>query len=400
MKSFHYPLCIDTWSEEEPLAIQKVIQRGRYTMGDYVKEFEIAFSNYFGSRYAVMVNSGSSANLLAIAALCYKAENPLKPGDEVIVPSLSWATTYYPVHQYGLKLVFVDIDRETFNLDPGNLELAFSPKTKAVFLPHILGNPANIPAIQLFCKKHHLYFIEDNCESMGSKIENKYVGTFGICGTFSLFFSHHISTMEGGVIVTDDEEIYHLLLSLRSHGWTRHLPENNKLCKKNKNGFYENFRFILPGYNVRPLEISGAVGIEQLKKLDSFLEARRANAVFFRNKIVNCGYLQLQKETFEGSSSWFGFGLLVKNKELDREKLLDFLLEKKIDCRPIVSGNFLRSEVLPYLQYRVVGEHVNSDSLHDLGFFIGNHHIQMQAEIEQLGDLISNYFRTKTPCAA
>ena len=383
-----YPLACDSWDDAEITAAKAVIDSGHYTMGENVATFEQQFAAYFGAQYAVMVNSGSSANLLAIAALCYKKENPLQPGDEVIVPMLSWSTTYYPVHQYGLKLVFVDIDADTLNIDTNQLDAALSDKTKAIFVPHILGNPADIPTLQRFCHDHALYLIEDNCESMGATVAGQYTGTFGICGTFSTFFSHHLSTMEGGMVTTDDEEIYHLLLSLRSHGWTRHLPEKNQLCKKHADPFYESFRFIYPGYNLRPTEISAAIGIEQLKKLDGFIQKRKENAYYLQKTLSNHTDYTLQKEKY-GQSSWFGFSLLINNVSIKRPSIIHQLEQHGITCRPVVSGNFLRNEVINRLHYRIIGTQTQADRIHDQGFFIGNHPFALQSEIDELAKLLA-----------
>ncbi|SRR3989339_1398622 len=383
----HYPLASSSWDEAELNAIQKVIATGNYTMGQHVAQFEKDFALKFDSRYAVMVNSGSSANLLAIAALFYKKEKPLHRGDEVIVPSLSWSTTFFPVSQYGLKLVFVDIDLSTLNIDVTQLEAALSEKTRAVFVPNILGNPADLVKIKQFCDAHDLYLIEDNCESMGATINNKQAGTFGICGTFSTFFSHHIATMEGGVIATDDIEFYHLLLSLRSHGWTRHLPEKNELCIKSPNPFYESFRFILPGYNFRPVEMSGAVGVEQLKKLDGFIAARRENAQHFQKLFSNSKFI-LQQEN--GKSSWFGFSFILKNGSIvERDNYVKQLQHANIAVRPIVTGNFLKNEALKWLDYRIVGEHKNSQQADQCGFFVGNHHYPIFSELNHLAEVLS-----------
>lgn len=389
MNKISYPLAIDSWGEEEKQAAKRVIDSGMYTMGEHVVEFERQFAQYFGVQYAVMVNSGSSANLLAIAALSYKKDNPLQPGDEVIVPMLSWPTTFYPIHQYGLKLVFVDIDVDTLNIDPEHLNKALSEKTKAIVVPHILGNPADIETIQKFCELHELYLIEDNCESMGATVNGKYTGTFGICGTFSTFFSHHMSTMEGGVITTNDEEIYHLLLSLRSHGWTRHLPSDNRLCKKSNDPFYESFRFILPGYNLRPMEISAAIGIEQLKKLDTFIQNRIDNARHFKNLLSKNTPYQMQEEK-HGASSWFGFSLLIKDQAMKRDEVVHRLAQQNVVCRPIISGNFLRSEVVKHLNYRVASDQVQANYIHNHGFFIGNHHFSLQRELDDVVTLLDS----------
>jgi len=384
------PLSCSSWDEKEIEAIMRVVKQDRYTMGDAVFEFERQFARFFGSSYAVMVNSGSSANLLAIAALSFKKENPLKPGDEIIVPSLSWATTYYPVSQYGMKLVFVDIDLNTLNINSKLIENAITPKTRAVFVPNILGNPADLIRIQQICDQHNLYLVEDNCESMGSKLNGRYSGTYGIIGTFSCFFSHHISTMEGGVLTTDDEELYQLLLSLRAHGWTRQLPKNNLLCEKSNDHFYELFRFILPGYNVRPLEMSGEIGLEQLKKLPNLVNIRRENARHFIELFKDHPDFMIQQET--GESTWFGFSLIIRPQSfLKRSEVLHVLMKHKIETRPIISGNFLRQPVIQYLDHRVVGEHVNSDRVHDYGFYIGNHSTDIRTQIEKLQNELFSY---------
>lgn len=376
------PLASSTWDKCEIDAIMRVIKNDRYTMGNAVQIFEQKFATYFGSKYAVMVNSGSSANLLTIAALCYKKENPLQTEDEIIVPSLSWSTTYYPVQQYNMKLVFVDIDLNTLNIDCNLIENAITDKTKAILAPNILGNPANLIKLKQICEKYNLYLIEDNCESMGSKLNDKYTGTYGICGTFSTFFSHHISTMEGGVIVTNNEELYHIMLAMRSHGWTRHLPEKNTIHKKLTDSFYESFNFILPGYNIRPVEMSGAIGIEQLKKLDQLIKTRRSNAAVFKSLFEHDDRFIIQQEN--GQSSWFGFSMIINNLSIKRNDVLKILDQHNIEFRPVISGNILRHKVIKYLSHRIVGTHKNSNTVHDQGFFIGNHHIDIQKQLSEL----------------
>ena len=257
-----YPLASSTWNHREIEAIGSVLGSGRYTMGSRVKEFEEQFADHFGARHAVMVNSGSSANLLAVAAMRYR-NDALQPGQEVIVPSVSWGTTYYPLHQYGLRLNFVDVDLDTLNMDLDAVEEAITSGTRAIFAVNLLGAPNDFNRLREICAKWDLILLEDNCESMGATYDGKYAGTFGICGTFSTFFSHHICTMEGGVILTDDEEVFQIITSLRAHGWTRELPADSFVHKKSDDPFYETFRFVLPGYNVRPLEISAAAGLAQ-----------------------------------------------------------------------------------------------------------------------------------------
>mgnify|MGYP001208081366 FL=1 len=382
-----YELASSTWGEEEIESINKVVQSGNFTMGENVREFEKQFASFFNSKYCVMVNSGSSANLIAIASLFFKKDCPLKIGDEVIVPSVSWATTYHPLNQYGLKLKFVDIDINTLNYDLKKLEGAISINTKAIIAVNLLGNSNDFKKINELIKGKNILLIEDNCESMGAKFNLKYAGTHGILGTFSGFFSHHISTMEGGMILTDTEELYHIMLSLRAHGWTRDLPTNNHLVKKEVNPFDESFRFILPGYNLRPLEFSGAIGIEQLKKLPSFINSRRKNAEYFLEKFKKSDFI-LQQEI--GESSWFGFSLIMKDQTISRENIINKLIEKKIDVRPIVSGNFVKNEVIKYYNYEVFSDLINSEHLDKFGFFVGNHHYDIKPKIDYLFQTLSD----------
>ncbi len=385
-----YQLASSTWDQSELKAIQSVIDSGMYTMGAKVQQFEKDFAKYTGSRFCVMVNSGSSANLLAIAALTFRKSNPLKRGDEVIVPAVSWSTTYYPVHQYGLKLKFVDIDPSTLNFDLEALKSAVSDKTKAILAVNLLGNSNDFDAIRSIIGERPILLVEDNCESMGATYKGKQTGTFGEMGTYSGFFSHHISTMEGGMIVTDDEELHHILISLRAHGWTRGLPQQNHVCGElSSDPFFETFRFVLPGYNVRPLEMSGAIGVEQLKKLPEFVRVRRQNATYFRELFGNDKNLTIQKEI--GESSWFGFSLMVNaSAPYTRAKLVQALRASGIECRPIVAGNFTKNPVIKWMDYEIAGSLKNADAAHERGLFVGNHHYQMKNELEHLRSVVSS----------
>src|SRR5678815_529190 len=277
-----YDLTAPTWGEEELEAIQRVIRRGQFTMATEVADFEREFAQYFGVKHGVMVNSGSSADLIATAALFYKRQRPLQRGDEAIVPAISWSTTYSPLQQYGLKLRFVDVDLNTLNMNVSQLESALTPRTKLIVAVSILGNPAALDEIRSFADKHGLYLLEDNCESADAELNGRKTGTFGHVNTFSFFYSHHVSTMEGGMVLTDDEELMHLLRSLRAHGWTRDVPRETSLFTRKDSDHFEAYRFILPGYNVRPLEISAAAGREQLKKLPAMTEQRRRNLALFQ----------------------------------------------------------------------------------------------------------------------
>lgn len=382
-----YSLASTTWDEAEYAAIQRVIESGMFSMGKEVLLFEKQFAEAMGSKHAVMVNSGSSANLAMIGALFFRKENPLKAGDEVLVPAVSWSTTYYPLQQYGLKVRFVDIDLETLNMDLEQLAGAITDKTKAIFAVNLLGNPNDFAAIERIIGDRDILLLEDNCESMGALFEGRQAGTFGVMGTYSSFFSHHIATMEGGLIVTDDDELYEILLCLRAHGWTRNLPKVNHVCgEKSDNPFEESFRFVLPGYNLRPLEMSGAIGQEQIKKLPKLVSERRKNALIFQQLFINHPWLILQKEV--GDSSWFGFSLILKeNAPMSRSELIDKLIAAQIEVRPIVGGNFAKNEVMKWFDFSIFGELKNASYIDSHGFFVGNHHFDLSRELGLLYSL-------------
>ena len=378
-----YKLATSTWDESEIRAIQQVIKSDIFSMGPKVELFEKKFANFFGSKYAVMCSSGSTANLLMTASLFFLKNPKLKAGDEIIVPAVSWSTTYFPLQQYGLKLKFVDIDLNTLNYNLENLESAVSNNTKAIMVVNLLGNSNDFKKINDIIKNRDIVIIEDNCESMGAKFDDRFCGTYGLMGTFSTFFSHHMATMEGGMVLTDDEECYHVLLCLRAHGWTRNLPEKNKIVKKSKNWFEESFRFVLPGYNVRPLEMSGAIGVEQLKKLPSFIENRRKNAELFVKLFENHPDFIIQKEI--SKSSWFGFSLIIKpSSSLKRKEVVDKLIKANIECRPIVTGDFTQNEVMKYFDYEIHKELTNARYLHENGLFVGNQQVLIYEEIKYL----------------
>ncbi|MBC7466793.1 MAG: DegT/DnrJ/EryC1/StrS family aminotransferase [Bdellovibrio sp.] len=389
--SHFFPLATSSWDNKEIEAIQKVIQSGQFSMGPQVAECEKQFSQFLKSKYCVMVSSGSAANLIMVASLFYRKNNPLKRGDEVIVPAVSWSTTYYPLYQYGLKLKFVDVDLETLNYDLAALANAISPNTRLIMTVNLLGNPNDFDKLNAIVQGKNIEMIEDNCESMGALYNTKQAGTFGIMGTFSCFFSHHISTMEGGFITTDDEELYHILLCLRAHGWTRNLPKENHVTgTKSDNAFEESFKFVLPGYNVRPLEMSGAIGIEQIRKLPNFVLERRKNAEIFVELFKNDEHLIIQKEI--GESSWFGFSFVVREtSNVDRLKLIEFLIQSGVECRPIVTGNFAKNEVLKWFDYEIHGSLKNADRVDQHGFFVGNHQVPMADQIKKLRLLVSQY---------
>lgn len=334
------PISTDTWGPEEKKAAIDVINSGRYTIGVKTAEFERAYAEYCGTKYCVAVNSGSSANLLMVAAWTLRYG-----GGTVIVPAVGWSTSYSPFQQYGWKLIFVDIDRDTLQYDIEQLRGACTKYAPDLILAiNLLGSsndyynfPQGIP------------IIEDNCESMGATYMGRKTGSFGVMASHSTYFSHHICTVEGGLITTNNEYFYNMLLSLRSHGWTRHLPERNVFDVKP-----EKFSFILPGYNVRPTELQCAVGIEQLKKLDDFIAVRRENASRFP--------CRKQKEV--GESSWYGFAVY----EDDIPKFVNY------ESRPVVTGNFTNQPVIDYYDHEIYGVLSNAEYIDKNAIMVGNSH--------------------------
>ena len=384
--TFRFPLATSSWDQAEYDAIQRVIASDRYSMGAEVAAFESQFAAQFGAAHAVMVNSGSSANLLMTAALFYTS-NPalrLQRGDEIIVPAVSWSTTYAPLGQYGLRMKFVDIDLHTLNYDLDALAAAVTDRTRAIMVVNLLGNPNDFDRIRAIIGDRPIVMIEDNCESMGATFNGRQCGTQGAMGSFSAFFSHHISTMEGGIVTTDDEELYHVMLSLRAHGWTRNLPKFNRLTgEKSDDPFEESFRFVLPGYNLRPLEMSGAIGQEQLKKLPALIEGRRANGALFQERMQNHPKFIIQQET--GNSSWFGFSLVLRpGSGLNRRDVVRDLSDRGFECRPVVAGNFAKNPVMAHFDHDIHGSLTNAEYIDTNGLFVGNHHYPIAEAIEEL----------------
>ncbi len=382
-----YDLSADSWQSEEREAVMEVVESGNLTMGSRVAEFEKTFAEFFSRQFAVMTNSGSSANLIGIAALSYRAHRPLERGDEVIVPAIAWSTTYAPLQQYGLKLRFVDVELDTLNMDTSRLEEALSPATRAVVGVSILGNPAGLDEIRAFADRNELIFFEDNCESMDAELNGRKTGTFGDIGTFSTFYSHHVSTVEGGMMLTDDLELAELARSMRAHGWTRDLTMGSPLYEPRSDDFYEKYRFILPGYNLRPQEINAAVGLVQLAKLPAMTETRRRNMAYFHEIFGEDDRFILQREN--GKSSSFCFTIILDPAHRpDRARIIQALREADIGARIITGGCFPRHDVIKHYDFELVGEMSNANLAHDNGFFVGNHPFDLSQQIDGLYDVL------------
>ena len=363
-----YPLLENAFSNSDILKGINVLLSRRITMSQITKRFEMQFGKFIGSKYCLMVNSGSSANLLALFALINpKKKNRLKVGDECLVPAVCWSTSLWPIIQSGLKPRFIDVDLNTFSPSLKIIKKSVNKKTKAVMLLNILGNCSEIDSIRNFLYKKKIYLIEDTCEALGSKYKNKYLGTFGDFGTFSFYYSHQITSGEGGMIICKNKSDYKILYSLRAHGWDRGL----KNSKKN------NFNFINSGFNLRPLDLNAAIASSQLKRINKFKKIRSDNRSKIIKNLQNSNKWNNQFTFFEPiknlDPSWFGLPLLINKKYiLKKNKFLNYLNKNGIETRPILSGNFVnQSSIKLYKINYNLKTLKNSQEIEERGFFIG-----------------------------
>ncbi|MDH3582353.1 MAG: DegT/DnrJ/EryC1/StrS family aminotransferase, partial [Hyphomicrobiales bacterium] len=381
-------------------AAKAVLDSGFMTMGERCRAFEAEFAEYFGAEHAVMVNSGSSANLLALFALADPLLKPdqgykrLKPGAEIIVPALSWATTVWPVLQAGAIPVFVDCDPQTLQVSPDAVEAAITPDTAAIVLVHVLGGAVDSKSIADIAKRHGLWLFEDSCEALGVKLNGKHVGTFGDMGSFSFYFSHHITTIEGGMVVTNNDGLADLLRSLRAHGWVRDMKGGDTIARQHTD-IDRRFLFATAGFNVRPTEINAAIGSEQLKRLDGFNETRRSIARRFDeglNDLQQQGNLQLVSYDNRVLPAPFGYTVICKSAE-HRNGLNAHLLDRGIETRPVICGNMTRQPVLAHYKHRVSGTLAGADRVMDCGLYWGTHPFMEAADIDYVIDAVQEYFR-------
>lgn len=382
-----------TTSGEEIYAAVETMLSTYTTMGKKVRAFENQYAAYAGTQYGVMSNSGSSANLLAVAALANPfTQDHLKPGDEVIVPALSWSTTIWPLVQHQLIPVIVDCNLDDFNLDLNKLEAAIGPKTRAIKLVHVYGNPCNMDAIMGLAKKHNLFVIEDCCEAMGAFYDGKSVGSFGHVGNFSFFFSHHISTMEGGVSVTNDFNLTETMRVLRAHGWSREADEHQKYVNLYPD-IDPRFIFINQGYNLRPTEVNAAMGQLQLPKLNGFIDARRETADFYRQALSKYEeFFHFQQETPKGKHVWFGFPIILKEgTPFSVKEITSYMQQHHIETRPVIAGNMARHPAFKTIAHRIAGELNNADTVMKKGFAFACHHAVDQAAREYVVQTIDGF---------
>jgi CDP-6-deoxy-D-xylo-4-hexulose-3-dehydrase len=381
-KKYIYPLLDKGLSKKDLNEGIKVLKSGNITMGSKTKAFENLFKKKLKTNYALMVNSGSSANLLATFASCNPLrENRFKQGDHALIQSLCWPTSLWPLVQTGLKINFIDVDPSTLNVVAEDLINKVTNKTKLILIINVLGLSPDIKKIRNFCKKKKIILIEDNCESLGAKYKKKYLGSFGDFGTFSFFYSHQITSGEGGMIVCKNKKDYEILKALRSHGWSRDENVTKKYPKLDPR-----YVFINSGFNLRPTDIQAAIGISQFKKLDKFKRIRSDN----RNKIIKSlqesskwkNQFQFIKVPKDISPSYMVFPILLNsNYKNKKEKFINNIESRGLETRPVISGSFINQPSSKLFNLNINNDKFEgAEEVQKLGFVIGLHTKEINKE--------------------
>lgn len=393
--AYRVPLAAPSYGDEEIDEVLDTLRSRKVTMGEKVRKFEEEWSKYIGTKYALMVNSGSSANLLAHVVLSNPSlENHITPNSEIITPAVTWATTAFPIVNIGARPVFVDVDLDTFTMKIDEAEKALSKDTSAVTFVHLLGNPCDMDQLTSFAKENELILIEDACNAHGGEYKGKKCGAFGEIGTFSFYFSHIISTIEGGMITTNDERYYELAKAMRVFGWSRELKNEDIIA--NKYPYIDKrFLFAYMGYNFRPMEIQGAFGIHQIKRLDNFVRIRQDNARYWLDELKKYErFFLLPKTTKGGNHVWHHFPLTIKpDAPFDRAQIIEFLDRKGIETRQISAGNITEQPVFKYMNARKVGDLPNARLIMRNSFEWANHQAIGGAERAYVVDSIGEFLR-------
>ena len=379
IKKYFYPLLERGLSKDDLSKGIEVLKKGFITMNKETEKFEKEFSKVVKSKYSLMVNSGSSANLLAAFAACNPLrKNKFKLGDEALIPALCWSTSLWPLVQSGLVPKFIDVNPKTLNVDADLLIKKITKKTKVIMLINVLGISTDVKKIVNFAKKKNIIVIEDNCEALGAKFQKKHLGTYGNFGTYSFFYSHQITCGEGGMIVCNNEDDYKILLSLRSHGWSRGKKVYQENAKKYPN-LDPRYIFINSGFNLRPTDIQAAIGRNQLKRLNLFKKTRKEN----KRKIIS----KLRKDTRWNDQFYFVeyskkidpsymvLPILLNEKLMKKKRKFIELIEKiGLGTRPIISGSFLNQPSAKLYNLNPNKDRFDgAQKIQDLGFVIGLH---------------------------
>jgi CDP-6-deoxy-D-xylo-4-hexulose-3-dehydrase len=389
---YWYPLSMATYDVEEVLAAVDSLCSFRTTMWEKTAKFEREFAALVGADEALMVNSGSSADLLVAFALTNPGAGLLSRGDEILVPSVTWPTQIWSPMMAGLRVRLVDTDPRTLNMNLEDLEAKIGPQTRAISLVHLMGNPCDMDRISEICLRHNLLLIEDCCESLGARFGGKMVGTFGLAGSYSFFFSHHLTTMEGGAIVCQDRKLSDLLRLLRAHGWAR----NAKYTEQTQvEGVDSRYTFLNWGFNVRPTELQAGFGLEQLKRMEGFHDQRRKNAAYLLAQLEKySGLLKSMVVHPNGECSWFAMPIMLDAAcPFVKGALLEYLEQNGVETRPVVTGNVARQPacaLFPELQETHLP---GADAVHTRGFYIGIHPFESQANLDRLAELFAIFLR-------
>ena len=361
---------------------------GWLTTGRFNEMFEKRLKQFLGVRHLLTVNSGSSANLIAFSALTSPklGKRAIKKGDEVISVAAGFPTTVNPILQFGAVPVFVDVDLATLNIDASKIEKAISPKTKAIMLAHCLGNPFNIDVVTALCKKYSLWLVEDCCDALGAKYNGQMVGTFGDIATLSFYPAHHITMGEGGAIFTNNSKLKSIAESFRDWGRDCYCPPgkdntcNNRFCWTKKqlggdlpDGYDHKYIYSHLGYNLKITDMQAACGLAQMDRLEEFIEKRKSNFIYLREKLQTCReFLLLPEATPNSSPSWFGFPVTIKESaKVRRVDLIQFLNHKNINTRLIFAGNLTKQPYMSRCQYRVNDDLLNTDRVMNQTFWLG-----------------------------
>ena len=373
------------YDENELVNLVKASLEGWWTEGRWNQKFERKLKKFLGMKFCLTVNSGSSANLIAIKTLTSPqlGERAIKRRDEVITIAAGFPTTINPIIQVGAIPVFVDVDLITYNAIVKEIEKAVTSKTKAIFLPHTLGNPFNVKRVKRICDKYNLWLIEDNCDALGSKYERQYTGTFGEMSTLSFYPAHHVTTAEGGAVLTNNSLLYEIARSIRDWGRDCWCPTGrDNTCGKRFGwqlgklpfGYDHKYIYSEIGYNLKMTDLQAAIGVAQMDKLKGFIKKRKENFEYLYNKLRHFeDYFILPQAVENSEPSWFGFLLTIKDNNLNRAKFLKYLNEKGISTRLLFGGNITKQ---PYfidysIQYRQVSNLKNTDRIMNNTFWLG-----------------------------
>ena len=382
--SIKYPLTNTVLDNDDIEAGIKVLKSKWITMGLETLKFENNFSKKISNRSSIMVNSGSSANLLIFQCLINPKVNKLKKDDEVLIPAICWSTSLWPIIQSGLKVKFIDIDPKTLNLDLNEFEKKITKKTKALMLVHAMGNCADMEKIVRICKKKKIILIEDACEALGSKYKGKQLGTFGDFSSYSFFYSHHITSGEGGMVCSKSKKDADVIRTLRSHGWHR------AISNKKSNSW----SFINSGFNLRPTDISASIGNSQLKKLKKISLIRQQNFKSIRSALLDdkrySNKFDIIEENINNKIVWFGIPIILKSTEKNyKNKVTNKLNKFGIDTRPLISGNFAKQPAIKLYKLNIKSNLKYANFIDKNSFFIGLHNTKTNIKTV---DYIKNAF--------